>query len=379
MNDIHNTEREYKLNNENLKQSEHVSEENKQAISRFLDKCTAEGVGKVTLRKYISNFHTLLKMVEKDFSLLDAEREDLETLVAEVERSDYSASTKKGYKVAIKKFYKVMQGDPELDKYPDKVKWFDTNISDSDKRDPEPVDRSEIEDIIDQCKNDRDRAMYKVLYEAGIRAGELMSLRIRDIDFEKNGVRMKVHGTKKGVRRILLVESERYLRSWLSKHPFSEDDNAPLWVKVDGRNIDEENPDDMALGYDYMRINLKRKAEHAGIRRKTTEKGNTTSEVYPHLFRHSRATHVATEMTEAAMKEFFGWAQSSDMPKTYVHLSGRDIDREIMGMYGIEQEEEEEKEKQCKRCLSRKTSVINTPSYLIPAGGKQSAVQKNEA
>ena len=40
-------------------------------------------------------------------------------------------------------------------------------------------------------------------------------------------------------------------------------------------------------------------------------------------------------MTEAQMDEMFGWKQGSEMPSTYVHLSGRDIDDAVLGVYGL--------------------------------------------
>jgi len=46
MQDIHNIDHEYSLKNQNLEDSEHVTESNKVAISRFSDKCFAEGLSK---------------------------------------------------------------------------------------------------------------------------------------------------------------------------------------------------------------------------------------------------------------------------------------------------------------------------------------------
>jgi len=62
--------------------------------------------------------------------------------------------------------------------------------------------------------------------------------------------------------------------------------------------------------------------------------------VCPHILRHSRATVLANYLTEAQMNQFFGWVQGSDMPRIYAHLSGRDIDKVINKMYGLELEEE---------------------------------------
>jgi site-specific recombinase XerD len=60
-------------------------------------------------------------------------------------------------------------------------------------------------------------------------------------------------------------------------------------------------------------------------------------QVYPHLFRHSRATHLADKLTEAQMKILFGWAGNSDVPSVYVHLSGRDVEEALLRIYGINQ------------------------------------------
>jgi len=347
MDDIHNSEQRCEQNKQKLKDSEKVSPENKEAIQRFINKSFAEGISKARVRKYLTDFNSMLQLVD-DIELLDADKEDLERLVAEVEQADYAEATKSDFKCVIKKFYKVMEGDGQ--KYPEKVNFIDTTIDKSKQEMPDILNREDIEAIIEACKNDRDRAMYKVMYEAGLRAGELMKLRVGDVDFVDSGVKLNVRG-KTGNRKLLVVEAERYLRNWLSKHPFRDERNAPLWVKVDGNNIEEKTHEDMALNYDYMRINLKRKAAKAEVRVERKEKGRKSSEVYPHLFRHTRATHLATELTEAAMKEYFGWTQGSDMPQTYIHLSGRDIDGEIMEMYGIKEKEKEDEEKQCNRCM----------------------------
>jgi ribosomal protein L40E len=53
------------------------------------------------------------------------------------------------------------------------------------------------------------------------------------------------------------------------------------------------------------------------------------------------------------MNQVFGWKQGSDMPSIYVHLSGRDLDDAILGVYGLRKVEEKEpklKPKICPRC-----------------------------
>jgi len=70
--------------------------------------------------------------------------------------------------------------------------------------------------------------------------------------------------------------------------------------------------------------------------------------------RKARATHLASKLTEAQMCEYFGWIQGSDMPFTYVHLSGRDIDDAILKLHGKIPKDNnaiEFKLKKCPRCF----------------------------
>jgi tryptophan 2,3-dioxygenase len=50
----------------------------------------------------------------------------------------------------------------------------------------------------------------------------------------------------------------------------------------------------------------------------------------PHDFRRIRATHLANHLPEAQMNEYMGWMQVSEMPSTYVHLSGCDVDQALL-------------------------------------------------
>jgi integrase/recombinase XerD len=59
-----------------------------------------------------------------------------------------------------------------------------------------------------------------------------------------------------------------------------------------------------------------------------------------HLFRHSRATELANYLTESQMEENLGWAPGSNMPRTYVHLSGKQIDDAILTIYGKKRKED---------------------------------------
>ncbi|MFB6185313.1 MAG: hypothetical protein ABEI86_00395, partial [Halobacteriaceae archaeon] len=98
------------------------------------------------------------------------------------------------------------------------------------------------------------------------------------------------------------------------------------------------------VGYNYIRLK---------ILRKTAEKADIDKPVNPHQYRHSRASNLANEITEAQLCEWFGWVQGSEIPSKYVHLSGRDIDNtydQLHGLYDPEEEEDKPSVQECWRC-----------------------------
>jgi integrase/recombinase XerD len=157
-----------------------------------------------------------------------------------------------------------------------------------------------------------------VLYESGCRIGELMMLRIKHISFDEFGALILVDG-KTGPRRVRLISSVPYLNDWLRNYPGEYSRDSFLWVGSTGNLIRYSRAS-------YIIRNLARKA---GIRKS----------IHPHLFRHSRATFLANHLTEAQMKEMFGWTRDSDMAGVYVHLSGRDVDHALLRVNGVSRPE----------------------------------------
>lgn len=106
-----------------------------------------------------------------------------------------------------------------------------------------------------------------------------------------------------------------------------------------------------SMEYKMLSKVIKKAAKNAGIDRR----------VYPHILRHSRAIILANHLTEAQMCEFFGWVQGSKIPRIYVHLIGRDINKAIGRIYGLEVEEEG-KEKVAKPIRCPRRIHLNAPT-----------------
>ena len=76
----------------------------------------------------------------------------------------------------------------------------------------------EMQRLIAAAEHPRLKAVVAVLYEAALRVGELVSLRIRDVEFKREYATLKVKG-KTGERTIPIVKALPYLQAWLQIHP----------------------------------------------------------------------------------------------------------------------------------------------------------------
>jgi integrase/ribosomal protein L40E len=353
MGTVHNVKQNLKSAIRRLKDTD-TSERNRELILDFRDECYSQGLSTSRVLFYTNRLIRITELIEKNFDELGIE--DIKRLNRKIEqdgyevkgdngetkRKSYSEWTKQSFRITLKKFIQWIKGyEWNSKEYPKSVKWLKSSVNKSKKLPEDLLTKEEVRTLIGGTTCMRDRALISVLYESGCRIGELLSLKIKHVEFDDYGGILIVNG-KTGSRRIRIVSSVPDLSTWLDMHPNKDNRESPLWICIGSTNHGKE------LGYRATTKMLSEVAEDVGV-----EKA-----VNPHAFRHARATHLASELKEAQMKEYFGWTQASKMASTYVHLSGRDIDNAILKMHGIKQEEDEEKNgeikvKECRFCHER--------------------------
>ena len=131
---------------------------------------------------------------------------------------------------------------------------------------PEAPKREEIESIVDSLAGDgplglRNRALFELIYSAGLRSAEAVGLDLGDVDFEQEHVRVRGKG---GKERVVPLGEEAshlvalYLRD--ARPELAQGANDALFLSVRGRRLDTST--------------LRRLLPH------------------PHRLRHSFATHL---------------------------------------------------------------------------------------
>ena len=339
--DIHNYEGRLKAAEIQLEKAD-ICPRNKEIIFSFEKYLMLENISKPRILKYLCLLRKISGMLGKDFDKVD--RNDIEGFVGIIQSKDCSEFTKKSYKVVLKKFYKWVKKSG--DEYPPEVKWIKTLVPRNKRTMPKEGDlvkESEVMKIIETSNSFRDKALVASLWESGCRIGEIGNLSIGSISFDKYGTVLDVTG-KTGQRRIRLICATSYLANWLNTHPLRNNKEAPLWVTLGNKGAHQ---------ICYRRISkiLKELFQRAGINKKFN----------PHAFRHARATFLANHLTEFQMNQYFGWVQGSDMPSTYVHLSGRNTDNALLKLNGIEVENSE-KESAIKPHICIRCDTINSQS-----------------
>jgi len=344
--DIHHYERRLELAMIGLDKDQAVSSKNRTAIRSYIKFRDAQGLSVPRQVRYIFTIGKLSKLLPSQ-GLEGATREDLISAVSQIEKEKTSIETKRTEKECIKQFYRWLRGGDDGGEYPPEVAWIKSKRSRRHSALPETLlTEEEVKRMAESCPNLRDRALILLTYETGGRIGELLSLSLEAVSFDKYGAVLRVEG-KTGARRVRIIFSAGALAEWLNHHPSKDEPEAPLWTSFD-------------------RVGSMKRLEYGAVRRvldAAARRSSVKKRVNPHSFRHARASNLANVLTEAQMKEYLGWTGDSRMPAVYVHLSGRNVDNALFKLNGIKTEEEVNREErplrvqQCERCR-----VANPPT-----------------
>lgn len=319
-------------------------------LNRFDREKSAQGVAPSTRYIYLFCLMKFGKFIKKPYE--SATKDDLIDFF-----NAFSWYKSRSLKVCVKAFYKWLYGGQT---YPECVAWIKTHGFEKRKLPEEILTAEEIRRLAEATRTPRDRAMMMVLYESGARIGELLALRIKHVEFDRFGALTMLNG-KTGMRRVRLIDSVPDLKIWMNHHPLRGEPDAHLFVML------KDNAP-LRSHATFLRV-LDRAKRKSGIKKR----------IYPHLFRHSRATHLAQDFTEQELKVIFGWSGGSRMPATYVHLSGGDIDRKMLEKRGIivrGEEYEKEQPLRLKICSNCKEKNSPNANFCMVCG---SAISSSEA
>jgi len=303
---------------------------NRQKILEYYNFMQARGLSQARMFRSIISLRQFACTLGKPF--LKAIEKEVQAYVASIREKGRKPATISTNVKILKVFYKWLNRG----EYPDCVKNIAYQKDRVSKLPEEMLNEAEVKKLIKHAPDRKEKALISLLWESGARIGEIGTLNMKSIEFDNHGCRITLNG-KTGMRRIRVVKCAPYLLEWINTHPESDNQNAPLWINMQTKPYKR-------LCYKSLEKIVRTAARNAGIKKP----------VNPHQFRHSRATYLSQFLTEAQMKEYFGWCQDSSMAARYIHLSGKQVDDAILKLNGIIKEEPKDdnalKREPCPRC-----------------------------
>lgn len=139
---------------------------------------------------------------------------------------------------------------------------------------PEVLNEQEITGILNATENLKHKAILMTIYSAGLRIGEAINLKIKDIDSERMQIRVEQGKGKKDRYTLLSAKTLEVLRKYFLEY------KPKVWLfeGVKGDNYSQKG----------IQAILKKSVEKAGIKKHVTV----------HTLRHSFATHLLEAGTD---------------------------------------------------------------------------------
>lgn len=219
----------------------------------------------------------------------------------------------------IVQFFKYCLNQTDDEKYNRLIRKFKDVVVERQKNDINPTELLTYEEakrLINVATMERDRCIISVLYESGMRIGELMALRVGMVELNEQRQDVSFHipnmkgkGTKTGARTVVCLEVFGYVQDWLKCHPIPLP--AEKFINISQSGVDKQ---------------VRRLVKRAEINKPANL----------HNFRHSAITNACIlKMQPYDISMRFWGIPNSNMLSVYIHLSQQvqaDAYRDAKGM-----------------------------------------------
>ena len=247
-----------------------------------------KGLSENTVSAYLSDINKVSGKEE----YFDIEKFLPSSFLKSSKNKNYSGSTKKRIQSSINQFLKYLIDE----NYIANIEMNNISIM-TEKKLPSVLSPNEIDILIDFYDHDvfissRNKTIIDFMYSTGCRVSELINVEESDIDIEEAFVRLEGKGSKQRIVPLgskVVINLENYL---------------PL------RNKDRKNKNNkLFISKSYK--NLDRTAVFRIIK-STGVKAGINKELYPHILRHSAATHMLEGGCDLrTVQEFLGHSSVS--------------------------------------------------------------------
>ena len=216
---------------------------------------------------------------------------------------EYSRKTISRHISTLRSFFKYLASQKKINKNPMNL----ISNPKQEKKLPKFLYYDQVEKLLDiPDVNDpfglRDKTILEILYSTGIRVSELINIKIQDIDFNRNTIKILGKGNKERYvifGKVLKDILDKYLKE--ARPVLVKDDNNYLILNRFGKKISARGVED--------------------ILNKVVRNGGLDYHISPHTLRHTFATHMLDNGADLkSVQELLGHSNLSTT-QVYTHVT----------------------------------------------------------
>ncbi len=295
-----------------------------QVFNKYINYLEAErNASPYTVRNYTTDllgFFQFLRDKEVD-SLKEVDRHTLRDYLSQLMEKGFVKASIARKLSAIRSFYRYLLREEIISTSPVAT----TSSPKLDKRLPSFLTIEEINRLLEAPdlstpQGLRDRALLELLYASGLRVSELVSLNLERVNLDTNEIRVWGKGSKE--RMVLMGEpAARALTAYLNQ-------SRPELLGKKGNNA--------LLLNRYGKRLIERRVQR--ILEKYTNIAGIGKRVYPHMLRHTFATHLLDGGADLrVVQELLGHASLSST-QIYTHVSKSQAKKVYLSAHPMAQE-----------------------------------------
>ena len=263
---------------------------------------------KYTIINYEEDLYFLKAYLEKEgISYLDVDYSVIRLYFNYLDSFNYSKNTIAKKITSARSFYKYLTRNNKIKSNPFSL----CSLPKKDKLLPKFLYYNELEEMFSSCDDSnlgiRNRCILELLYATGMRVGELVNIKLNDIDLKEKYIKILGKGNKERI-----VYFGDYAKEYLEKYIYEARDSLLKNKKSDYLLINNSGTNLSARGVELVIKN---------IIKETSIKSNIT----PHVLRHTFATHLLNEGCDIlSVQELLGH-ESLRATQVYTHITNEGL------------------------------------------------------